>query len=239
MRSGSSSLKTGIWRKPKKGKNAMSKKGYDRQTAHFLAIVGQNIPALSGDMMQRWIESPAELQRALSVLSSPEFQIWKTIRLGTGLQTKEDFLKALKEEDCRVSDWAKDLLSEPYFKRAEKETEIDLVVVSAKDLGFQKPTPKNQIYQKAQALGLELCPAEVGPQLRPAEVGPQLRLQYPDQPEGEWLLVVAMKPINFRGDSHVFAVEYDLPDLRLHIYGGHSDLIWSPESYWVFCRPRK
>lgn len=33
-------------------------KTYDRQTATFLAVVGQNMPELSGDVMQGWIENP-------------------------------------------------------------------------------------------------------------------------------------------------------------------------------------
>ncbi len=43
----------------------MSQKTYDRQTAKFLAIVGENMPELSGDVMQGWIENPKSLQKAL------------------------------------------------------------------------------------------------------------------------------------------------------------------------------
>lgn len=47
-------------------------KTYDRQTATFLAVVGQNMPELSGDVMQEWIENPKALQKALRVLCPPE-----------------------------------------------------------------------------------------------------------------------------------------------------------------------
>ena len=65
-------------------------KTYDRQTATFLAVVGQNMPELSGDVMQRWIENPKVLQKALRVLCPPEatafapceFATWKTITIG-------------------------------------------------------------------------------------------------------------------------------------------------------------
>ena len=53
-------------------------------------------------------------------------------------------------------------------------------------LGFPNGATLKEIYAKAKDLGLELCPAEVGP---------LLRLNYPDQPNGEYLRI-AMETIN-------------------------------------------
>ena len=46
----------------KKGKSTMS---YDKQTAEFIATVVQNIPKMSGDVMQGWIGNPKALQKLL------------------------------------------------------------------------------------------------------------------------------------------------------------------------------
>jgi len=68
----------------------MTAKTYDRQTAKFLAVVGENMPELSGDVMQRWIQDPRAVQKVLSNAFCPpeaattRFKIWKTIKLGTG-----------------------------------------------------------------------------------------------------------------------------------------------------------
>ena len=63
---------------------------------------------------------------------------------------------------------------------------MDLVVVSGADLGTPTETSLVDVYARAQERGLALAPAEVGP---------QLRLQYLDQPIGEFLHV-GMNPIN-------------------------------------------
>ncbi len=205
-------------------------KGYHNQTAKFLAVVGENMPSMSREVMQKWIDNPLLLQSALSFLANPPkevFSVWKRIKLGTGLKTKEDFLSAFELGGYRVSNWAKNILSQPAFKAADKEIEIDLVIATIKDLGFQESTPRSRIYKRAQEIGLELCPAEVGP---------QLRIQYPDQTKGEWLLV-AMEPItDSDGDLSVFEVKHGFGGRWLGGNGGDPDCVWSPGNRWVFCR---
>jgi len=44
-------------------------KTFNRQTAKFLAVLAENVPTLSGDEMQEWIQDPKELQKLLSGLS--------------------------------------------------------------------------------------------------------------------------------------------------------------------------
>ena len=106
------------------------------------------------------------------------FPVWKTIKLGTGLKTADDFRQALKASGFEIGNWANDILGKPAFTAAAKETEVELVRVSVAERGFKNGATRKDIYQRAQELGLELCPNEVGP---------QLRLQYKDQPYNEWL----------------------------------------------------
>ena len=103
------------------------------------------------------------------------FKTWKTIKLGTGLKTADDFRKALKKADCNISDWANDIIGKSAFSVSPEEVDAELVVVSVAELGFKNGATCADIYKRAEELGLALCPNEVGP---------QLRLQYKDQPNG-------------------------------------------------------
>ena len=60
-----------------------------------------------------------------------------------------------------------------------------IVFLSVFELGFGDEASLHDIYARAVALGFELCPAEVGP---------ALRLNYLDQPPGDFLHI-AMKPV--------------------------------------------
>ena len=210
---------------------------YHTQTAEFIATVAQNLPEMSSDIMQGWIENPKGLQKFLTGLcpsvtgSVPEFKVFKTIKLGIpGLKTADDFRKSLKDNGFKVGDWANDILGKPAFTVATEETELDLVVVSVSELGFKKGATREQIYARAKERGLDLCPAEVGP---------QLRLQYTDQPNGEWL-VIAMEPIrDSDGSLGLFGVEHAGHGLWLSGYYDDSDNVWGAYDQWVFARSRK
>ncbi len=57
----------------------MQKKlGYNPQTAKFLAVIAQNMPGISADVMQGWIENPKGLKKVLAGALCPP----KTIRNG-------------------------------------------------------------------------------------------------------------------------------------------------------------
>ncbi len=159
-----------------------------------------------------------------------EFDIWKTIKLGTGPKTADDFRKVLKDNGFKISGWASDILGKHDFTVAPEETELDLVKVTVDELGFKKGARRNQIYERAKELGLELCPPEVGP---------QLRLQYQDQPNGEWVLVAMESIIASDGIPRVFRVEGDDSELWLISYWSNPDNFWDAGHQWVFCRPRK
>jgi len=159
-----------------------------------------------------------------------EFDIWKTIKLGTGLKTAGDFRRVLRDDGFNLSKWAFDILGKPAFTVAPKETEVDLIKVTVGELGFKKGARQDQIYKRAKELGLELCLSEVGP---------QLRLQYKDQPNGEWILV-AMEPIlDSDGDLGAFNVEHNGSGLWLSSDFGNSYDFWRADIRWVFCRSCK
>jgi hypothetical protein len=200
------------------------------------------IPAgISKDQGHVWSTRPKEVAEAVSAmiqldpiealrrLKTPlAFPVWKTIRLGTYKKAAE-LRQAMLGGGFKIGSYADDLLTRRPFAAsiAKSETEIDLVLLTVADLGFPNSATRAQIYEKARALGLELCPAEAGP---------QLRLQYLDQPNGEWIYV-AMEPItDSHGDLKVFhVVHYDRGQWLYGPYG-YPDYVWSAENRWVFRR---
>ncbi len=111
--------------------------------------------------------------------------VWKTITLGSFANSLA-LRNALDEKGCNVGGLAAEALARPDFVVKSAKTEMELVAVSAAELGFKTDTVTlAAVYARARQLGFGLAAAEVGP---------QLRLQYFDQPVGEFL-IVGMEPI--------------------------------------------
>ena len=126
-----------------------------------------------------------------------ELNLWKTVTLGLKKSPK-DYRKAIKKDGCRIGDYAGQILNKTEV--SQTEVEVDLVVVTVGELGFKDGARRDVLYARAIELGLQLCPAEVGP---------ALRLLYKDQPRGEWLRI-GMEPItDSDGFPFVFGVDYD------------------------------
>jgi hypothetical protein len=210
----------------------MKAKTFDRQTAKFLAVVGENMPELSGDVMQGWIENPKSVQKVLREAFCPpeatfKFEIWKTIKLGTGLKTTSDFRHALCTELFWFGGYVNEMIEKLASKVATEKTEVDLVKVTVAELGFKKGARYGQIWERARELGLEPCSPEVGP---------QLRLQYQDQPNEEMIIVV-MTAITVTLPA-IFVVERRHPGLWLTSIDISSDSFWDADYRLVFVRPR-
>jgi hypothetical protein len=159
------------------------------------------------------------------------FRVWKTIKLGTGIKDADGFRVAIKAMGMCVHDYAYDILSEPAFTVADEQQEVDLVVVSIRDLGFEKEATQQEIYQRALEKGLQLCPNEVGP---------QLRLQYADQPLNE-SIVIGMEPIiGSDHDFKLFRLTHSISGAYLQRNCGYPDGLWNiNDNRFVFVRPRK
>ncbi|MDH5442142.1 MAG: hypothetical protein OEX08_00860 [Candidatus Nomurabacteria bacterium] len=187
-------------------------------------------PIISWSGLMRFINLSKDQQKLFEQGRNPfvhqTFKVWKTIKIGTGLSTAEGFTDAIHKLGAKVSDWANDIMKQKAFTVAKEETEINLVKVTVKELGFKEGATYEDICNRAKELGLELCPAEVAP---------QLRLQYTDQPKGEWLRI-AMEPIvGSGGYSNVFEVAHDDDDLWLNWNVGTSDYFWHSDNCFVFC----
>jgi len=119
------------------------------------------------------------------------------ISLGTEPKTADDFREEFRRSEIQLDRDGDALLSSDAFMVSKKERFVELVVMSMFKLGVDSSARYSDIIKKAKAMGLDLCPAEVGP---------QLRLQYKQQPYGE-NLAIAMEPItNLR---RIFRVVHD------------------------------
>ena len=205
---------------------------FNSQTAKFLATVGENMPEMSGSLMQGWINSPKALKHALrgalcpleAVAPSykPKFKTWRTITLGT-YQSAQDLSSALKNNGFEFAKPAAALLKQATL--APTETQLPLVNVSVRELGFEEGAILIQVYARALECGLSLVPAEAGP---------QLRLQYPDQPDQAWLCM-GMQPLpDTQGFQSVFYLVRVMGYLWLNTEYAHSSYFSSPDRRWVF-----
>ncbi len=160
----------------------------------------------------------------VSVWPAQKFPIWKTVKLGT-CKSPDEYRTALKKAGRRISDWGDDMLGR--ITCSQDEVDLNLVILSVGDLGFKGSTRYSDICAKTVELGLELCPAEVGP---------ALRLQYGDQPRDEWLRI-AMEAIAARDGRHsVFGLEHSNGVLWLYVKYCHPDSVWSADFRFVFVR---
>lgn len=153
----------------------------------------------------------------------PEGKIRRpTIEIGGKSKTQ---LKAELKANNIYFDFAQQLIDKPEFTTAPDAQPIDLIRLTVADLGFTTACTTTALFKRATELGLELCPAEVGP---------QYRLHYLDQPDNEYLSI-GMQPIlgSSRG-PRVFRVYRDLGRLRLSTDFADPDYEWHPEYEFVF-----
>lgn len=134
-----------------------------------------------------------------------DWEVWRTIEAGgKSVQVLE---RELKEKGIYFHKYALKMMQSKDFVTLRCPEQISLVRLKVSDLGFSfLPPTRDQIYQKAQDLGLDLCPPEVGP---------ELRLKYDDRPSGE-RLYVGMKQIDLpdedyanKHEPYVFVLERD------------------------------
>lgn len=160
----------------------------------------------------------------VSVAKPIEMPVWKTVKLGT-CKTPDEYRKALKKAGRRIGDWGDDILGR--ITCSKEEVDLDLVVLSVGDLGFNDGARYADICAKAQELGLKLCPAEVGP---------ALRLQYGDQPKDEWLRIAMEAMVDRDGGLGIFDVDRGAGGLWLDGNCGRPDFVWSADDRFVFGR---
>jgi hypothetical protein len=171
-------------------------------------------------------KTPSAKMAPILVSSAVAVPVWKTIAVGT-FANSFALRNALDAAGCGNGNSAGEVLARPAFISATK-TEVELFAVSAAELGFQTDTASlADIYARAQHLGFGLAAAEVAP---------QLRLQYFDQPIGEFL-IVGMEPIKtWNGEPVILTVANGGAGLILIGQDGSADAEIPVMSRFLFVR---
>jgi hypothetical protein len=183
------------------------------------------------DVMRRQPEIAETLTLAVRpkvIEAAVATKIWKSIQIGN-FSSKRLLYGALEDADCGIGDTAEEMLVMPEFTLSAVATKLNIVVLSVSELGLgQENEALGDIYAQAQKVGFKLCPPEVGP---------QLRLQYFEQPIGEFLNI-AMAPIRTRsGPSGIFSVGNGGDGLLLIGDEVSSDTKFYQLTRFVFVRP--
>jgi hypothetical protein len=165
----------------------------------------------------------------------------RTIRVGG--MTKRELLTQLDDAKVRLNESAHVLFAHDGFTTSPAVAHVETAELSVGDLGYAGGATIAQIYDRAAANGLTLCPLELAP---------HFRLQYLDQPEG----CVGHPPSRHRAPpgsltvaSRAPAGDDDTPkgfylrriegDLWLRGYCSGPDHVWSAGDRFVFRRPHE
>jgi hypothetical protein len=170
---------------------------------------------------------PSAGRPQILVRAAVDVPVWKTITIGT-FANSFALRNALDAAGCAIGDAAEEILARPGFTVCTTKADVELIAVSAAELGFQTDTASlAEIYARAQRLGFGLAAAEVGP---------QLRLQYFDQPIGEFL-IVGMEPIRtWKGEPVILTVANGGAGLALIGQDGSADVQIPVASHFLFVR---
>lgn len=98
--------------------------------------------------------------------------VTRTVEIG-GL-TKSQLIQKLQQCSILMNEYGERLLTDDRFITSDTKYSLHTVELTVSNLGFPDGATIIQIFKRANELGLELCPHELGP---------HLRLAYLDQPE--------------------------------------------------------
>ena len=156
-----------------------------------------------------------------------ELPTWRIIKCGRICNATNSIQAVQAKAGYRVSDRCNDLFIKKHFMLRCEEKDIELVNISATELGFDGGVTGKDIYNRASKHGLRLCPMEICP---------ALRLQYETQPLGE-LLLIAISPVaDLEGHLCILYIENSNEELWLDCGDGSPSHCWNADCRWIFAR---
>lgn len=164
--------------------------------------------------------------------------IKRVVRVGG--MSKSELLLELEKAAIQMNDSAKKLFASELFYTNLTLSSLMTIELMVGNLGFPQGATTTQIYAKAKALDLGLCPLELGP---------HWRLQYLDQPEGFWGHPVRQHQApsgSITVASELLTPDDDFPkgfylrriqgELWLRGYHAGSEHVWQADDHLLFCQ---
>jgi len=205
------------------------------QIAHDLRDIGPNTKAYVGRLVSGIFDHlPKSIEHIYTVF--PEGKI-RQERLTIGGETALELRTKLLKRGVQTSVDVEKMMFSRGFVPLESVRTVDIVRLRVSDLGFNNWENSNRVvtssdlFKRAQEIGLEPCPAEVGI---------YYRLFYMGQPLDE-IVCIGMKPIVGPNDRCLsgFRLEHDERGLHLNDYRETSSGEWDLDLYVVLCRVTK
>ncbi len=181
---------------------------------HTKAYVGQLEPGIFQKL-------PETLEHVYT--SFPDKKIRRE-EVEIGGKSKEQLISEMETAGINISDYAKSMIENPDFVTGKPE-QATLIRLTVADLGFKSNATTDQIYKRAEELGLELCPADTGP---------NYRLKYKNQPLGEYFYIGMKQITDSDGDPDVFKLVRYVDGLWLDGAWAGPGGGWRPDRKFAF-----
>ena len=153
------------------------------EIAHVPSQINENTKAYIGQLEPGIFQKlPENLEHVYT--SFPEKKIRRE-NVEIGGKSAEQLISEMEAAGIYIFPPADSILKNREFVPGKNPEEATLIRLTVADLGFKSSATTDQIYERAQILGLELCPADTGP---------NYRLKYRNHPLNE-RIYIGMKQI--------------------------------------------
>ncbi len=149
----------------------------------------------------------------------------KTWSVEVGSLSKNQLLLRLSQHKINLNAYATMLFMSESFTVSVQRKCVNVVQVSAKQLGFADGALYSDIMYAAKGIGLVPCSLELAP---------FLRLAYLEQSDEKMLTVASARAFCDESYPNGFYLSYKNGEHWLRGYRSTSDWIWPPESIFAF-----
>lgn len=193
------------------------------QIAHVPSQINENTKAYVGQLEPGIFQKlPENLEQVYT--SFPDKKIRRE-NIQIGGKSAEQLISEMETAGINIYSHAKSMLTSREFVPGKNPEEVTLIRLTVADLGFKSTATTDQIYERAQTLGLKLCPADTGP---------NYRLKYKNQPLDEWIFIGMKQISGSDGRPDVFTLEHRSNGLWLHSPWSGPGPGWRTDDKFVF-----